>query len=238
MSRPSRAARHAAAVVAPGAPTSAASTLSSVSSAPWRVVRANALKATPWKNGGGVTREIAAYPVGASLDTFVWRVSVADVDQPGPFSRFAGIDRTLVLLAGEGMRLVEADGATQALTEPLAMARFDGATALEAQLVDGATRDFNLMVRRARARAELRVWQGAGRHTLEADVALVFCARGSLDIHVDSASQRVANAAPSPRPMTTATLATMDTLLFDAPRALACDVTGEGAALVVLLHYL
>jgi environmental stress-induced protein Ves len=200
---------------------------------PLRIVRAHALKAAPWKNGGGVTREIAAYPVGASLDTFVWRVSVADVEQPGPFSRFAGIDRTLALLAGAGMRLVEAGGATHLLTEPLSIARFEGEASVEAQLLDGATRDFNLMVRRDRARAELHVWQGPGHHELEADVALVFCARGGLDIRFDRAS----GGSPADSPVHAA-LATMDTLLLDAPRALACEITGEGAALVVLVHYL
>lgn len=237
---PSPAAQPAAFATAPGAPESG------VSTAPLRIVRANALKAAPWKNGGGVTREVAAYPVGASLDAFVWRVSVADVERPGPFSRFAGVDRTLVLLAGQGMRLVEPDGTTHALFEPLSMARFDGEVALDAQLAGGATRDFNLMVRRDRARAELRVWQGPGRHTLDADVALLFCARGALDVRFsDSASQRSAGASAGQTPemtamtaMTVASLATMDTLVLDAPRALACDVTGAGAALAVLLHYL
>lgn len=54
------------------------------------LIRAEQLVASPWKNGGGVTREIAAQPPGASLDGFAWRVSVADVAQPGPFSRFPG----------------------------------------------------------------------------------------------------------------------------------------------------
>ncbi|MGG1944182.1 HutD family protein [Trinickia sp. NRRL B-1857] len=200
---------------------------------PLRIVRARALAATPWKNGGGMTREVAAYPVGASLDTFVWRVSVADVAQPGPFSTFAGIDRTLVLLAGAGMRLCERAGPTHALTEPLAVARFDGEASLHAELVDGATRDFNLMVRRDRARAELQVWRGSGVHKLDADAALVFCAHGELDVRLDSA-QFGARRAVSEQ----ATLGAMDTLVLDAPRALHCDVTGEGAALAVLLQYL
>ncbi|WP_206952793.1 HutD/Ves family protein [Trinickia acidisoli] len=203
-----------------------------------RIVRASALKAAPWKNGGGVTREIAAYPVGASLETFVWRVSVADVEQAGPFSRFLGIDRTLVLLAGVGMDLIEAAGAVHALREPLSIARFDGEAALEARLVGGATRDFNLMVRRDRASAVLEVWRGAGRHTLDADAALVFCARGSLDLRFASTAQslgRVVGVASAPHGP--ATLSAMDTLVLDAPRQLACDVTGDGAALAVLIRY-
>ncbi|RDU97031.1 HutD/Ves family protein [Trinickia dinghuensis] len=206
--------------------------------APSRIVRASALTATPWKNGGGVTREIAAYPVGASLDTFVWRVSVADVERAGPFSKFPGIDRTLVLLAGAGMHLSEAHGVTHALMEPLSVARFDGEAALDAQLVDGATRDFNVMVRRERASATVQVWQGAGTHTLDADVALVFCARASLDVRVDVKSKGIGQGhATVPPAKAAATLAEMDTLVLDAPRSLVCEVTGDGAALAVLVHY-
>ena len=65
----------------------------------------------PWKNGAGRTTEIAAHPAGAALDAFAWRVSIADVERDGPFSRFPGIDRTIVLLDGAGMRLACPDGA-------------------------------------------------------------------------------------------------------------------------------
>ena len=91
---------------------------------------------------------------GARLDGFVWRVSIADVAQAGPFSRFVGIDRTLVLLSGAGMLLDEAQRPTHALKQPLDIARFAGETAIDARLVDGTTRDFNLMVRRGAATGE------------------------------------------------------------------------------------
>ena len=189
------------------------------------------LVAAPWKNGGGVTREVAAFPAGAGLDAFVWRVSIADVAQAGPFSRFDGIDRTLVLLSGAGMLLDEAQGPTHALTQPLDIARFAGEAAIDARLVDGATRDFNLMVRRGAATGEVEVWRGEGEHRasaastrhLSADVVLLFCAAGSLEV-------TLGDAAPL-------TLVTDDTLQIDAPEALACKLSGEGALLAIRLHY-
>jgi len=184
------------------------------------------LVAAPWKNGGGVTREVAAFPEGSGLDAFIWRVSIADVAQAGPFSRFAGIDRTLVLLSGAGMLLDEAQGPTHALTQPLDIARFAGETAIEAHLVDGATRDFNLMVRRGVATGELEVWRSEGatstRHLL-AEVVLLFCAAGSLEV-------TLGDTAP-------VTLTVGDTLHIGAPEDLACKVSGEGALLVIGLHY-
>ncbi|WP_429282999.1 HutD/Ves family protein [Paraburkholderia sp. GAS41] len=194
-----------------------------------RLLRGAERVAAPWKNGGGVTREVAAFPEGSGLDAFIWRVSIADVAQAGPFSHFAGIDRTLVLLAGAGMLLDEAQGPTHALTQPLDIARFAGETAIEARLVDGATRDFNLMVRRGAATGELDVWRsdggtsGPSTRKLSADVVLLFCAAGSLEVTLGDAA-----------PMT---LAVDDTLQIEAPDALTCGVSGEGALLVIRLQY-
>ena len=190
------------------------------------LIRGAELVASPWKNGGGVTREVAAFPAGAALDAFVWRVSVADVAQAGPFSRFAGIDRTLALLSGAGMLLDETNGVTHALREPLDIARFEGETAIDARLVDGATRDFNLMVRRGAATGDVEVWRDATRAQLDADVVLLFCAQGELRVTTGEG----ANA-------TTTALVVNDTLRIDHAHALPCEVTGQGALLAVSIRY-
>lgn len=70
-----------------------------------RILRAADRTATVWKNGGGVTREIAVWPEGAGMDDFGWRVSLAEVAADGPFSAFPGIGRTLTLAEGAGMDL-------------------------------------------------------------------------------------------------------------------------------------
>jgi uncharacterized protein len=189
------------------------------------LIRGADLVASPWKNGGGVTREVAAFPEGAALDAFVWRVSVADVAQAGPFSRFAGIDRTLALLSGAGMLLDEADGAnavTHALRVPLDIARFAGETAIDARLIDGATRDFNLMVRRGAATGDVAVWRDAHGAQLDADVALLFCAEGALNVTTGDHA---------------VTLAASDTLRIDHARGLHCSVEGQGALLAVSIRY-
>jgi environmental stress-induced protein Ves len=191
------------------------------------LIRGADLVAAPWKNGGGVTREVAAFPEGAGLDAFVWRVSVADVAQAGPFSRFAGIDRTLVLLSGAGMLLDEVDGArgltTHALTQALDMARFTGEAQIDARLVDGATRDFNLMVRRNAAQGEVEVWRGVTQRTLSADAVLLYCAEGSMSVTAGDARAL--------------SLATGDTLRIDTPNALSCTVEGAGALLAISIRY-
>ena len=114
------------------------------------------LAARPWKNGGGTTREIAVGPAGAGLETFDWRVSLADVDQPGPFSVFPGVDRLLVLTHGRGLILRGAHGA-RTLELPGDLAAFSGDDALVGFLDDGPTRDFNLFWRRDWGKGTVRV---------------------------------------------------------------------------------
>jgi environmental stress-induced protein Ves len=113
-----------------------------------RILRSVDYVARPWKNGGGTTRDIVVSPAGASLDTFDWRLSFAQVDRDGPFSRFDNVDRTLVLLSG-AMTLHERDRRIDLVrNEPFA---FAGERAIEATVGGGATVDFNVMTRRGRA---------------------------------------------------------------------------------------
>ena len=130
--------------------------------------------ATPWKNGGGVTREIAAFPPGAGMDGFGWRVSLADVAADGPFSTFPGVDRVLTVIEGAGLVLdVEDEVVTlDAASPPLA---FAGEAKVTARLTGGPIGDLNLMVRRGgwRARARRLTVTGAVQLVTEADVTLV-----------------------------------------------------------------
>jgi environmental stress-induced protein Ves len=116
------------------------------------------LPRTPWKNGGGTTREIISSPRGATLDTFVWRVSIADVSTSGRFSVFEGVDRVLVLLEGNGVELRGADGrVVHRLDTPLVPFTFSGDDEITSTLLAGTSVDFNVMTRRSAARADVRV---------------------------------------------------------------------------------
>ena len=112
------------------------------------------IAAQPWKNGAGVTREIARG--GIDAEQFDWRISLADVDRDAPFSAFPGIDRCIVLLQGSGMVLKSTDGSIDhALVGRLQPFHFAGDVPLDARLVDGPSRDFNVMVRRGVLRSEV-----------------------------------------------------------------------------------
>lgn len=150
-----------------------------------RVLLAVDHRSMPWKNGGGTTTEIAVWPEGATLDGFDWRVSMARVEEGGPFSVFAGVDRTLAVLDGNGIAL-DIDGrAPVELTEASAPLSFPADARTSARLVAGSITDLNVMTRRGRLRHSVERLVPAG----PVEVAggrrgwtMLFCARGRLAV--------------------------------------------------------
>ncbi|MEO4049203.1 HutD family protein [Pseudomonas sp. CAU 1711] len=137
----------------------------------------------PWKNGAGITRELAVAPAGAGLDDFAWRISCAQVDAGGPFSRFAGVDRSLAVLEGHGLRLRLAgrEHRLGACQPPLAFAGEDEASA---ELLDGPVGDLNVMTRRDAWRHRLQHLHlcGTQRPELIADLLFIYCRHGDLQL--------------------------------------------------------
>jgi environmental stress-induced protein Ves len=141
-----------------------------------RFLAASERRAVPWKNGGGVTREIAAAPEGAAIDAFDWRVSMAEVAAAGPFSRFEGVDRILTVLNGElelSFPGEPPETFTATLTpgsEPFA---FPGDRDYAGAPRGGAVTDLNVMVRRGSMRAEVRRVGGEAPLTVRGAALLV-----------------------------------------------------------------
>ena len=130
-------------------------------------------RAMPWKNGGGTTVELAISPADAGLEDFAWRISTAQVAVDGAFSSFPGIDRSLAVLAGNGVCLQRADGLRETLLSGDAIAVFSGEEAISAQLLDGPITDLNLMTRRGVWSHELRLVRLQGEQVLVNDAELL-----------------------------------------------------------------
>ena len=110
-----------------------------------QIIELGGVTPQPWRNGGGVTRELLAWPPGSGADWLV-RVSVADIDRDGPFSPFPGVQRCFAVLEGAGV-VLDFSGVEQTLTTVSAPLNFDGVAAPGCRLVNGPTRDLNLMGR-------------------------------------------------------------------------------------------
>lgn len=141
----------------------------------WQVIHLADVAPTPWKNGGGTTRELVAWP---DAEQWVWRLSVAEVAQSGPFSRFDGVQRWFAVLGGAGVALTH-NGVWHALTVDSAPFCFDGGLPTACDLINGATQDLNLMIRVAGIGAELGVADVADQARASGTMARV---RGSATI--------------------------------------------------------
>ncbi|MEP1768721.1 MAG: HutD family protein [Sulfitobacter sp.] len=105
-----------------------------------QILLSDDLTEAKWKNGGGITRNIA---VGMLGDISAWRISRADVATEGPFSNFAGLTRILTVVSSNSMELVHEDGTLQA--RPWEPVLFDGGMPVVSRLPDGPLTDLNLM---------------------------------------------------------------------------------------------
>ncbi|MBK8085684.1 MAG: HutD family protein [Devosia sp.] len=100
---------------------------------------------SPWKNGGGLTAQIAIWPEDADLDGFAWRISMARIESHGPFSAFPGILRSLTVVSGRGLALELPDGEYRPV--PGVPFTFSGDLPVRARLTDGPVTDLNVMSR-------------------------------------------------------------------------------------------
>jgi uncharacterized protein len=117
------------------------------------VVSLDSIAPTPWKNGGGTARDLLMWP---HEEPWSLRISVAEINRDGPFSDYAGIERWFAVLQGTGVALqLGADRWEQRLGAP--PLRFDGALAPMCWLIDGATSDLNLLVRRDAGRGSMAI---------------------------------------------------------------------------------
>ncbi|QDM15643.1 HutD/Ves family protein [Tardiphaga sp. vice278] len=152
-----------------------------------RLLRASDRLAMPWKNGGGSTTKIAIGPAGASLESFDWRISMAEVATDGPFSMFDGIDRTLAVIQGSGMELKIGEQAAVVLGCESAPLSFPGDTPTTARLLAGEITDLNVMTRRGRfGHRVIRITHPMDCRFDGDDVAIVLSLDGTTGVTVSN----------------------------------------------------
>jgi uncharacterized protein len=177
----------------------------------------------PWKNGLGTTAEIAVDPpaTDGGLDGFTWRISIAEIGASGPFSRFPGYDRILVQIEGAPMTLSHAGGSHR--LRPLEAHAFAGDVDTYGTLEAPPARDFNVIVRRDRARAEVSVYTAAAGEVVRvagaATTHVVHLLVGEASIAVDGE---------------TSTLEAHETVIATGAEALVITAASAGAVALVV----
>ncbi|MBL0372476.1 HutD family protein [Rhizobium sp. KVB221] len=149
-----------------------------------RILKHSDHKRMPWKNGQGVTEEVASFPPGSDISNFGWRLSIAHVGADGPFSVFAGIDRTIALLDGDGLCLDLPDS-TKELDpkgEPFA---FSGDLDISSRNKGGPTIDLNIMTRRGQFRHVMRRFCGEPIVSDDEDAVRLFVFNATTSMVID-----------------------------------------------------
>ena len=122
---------------------------------------------TPWKNGGGVSVDIA-------LEGDVWRFGRTSIATPGPFSDYTGFERMQLLMAGSGLVLETPDGEID-VRRPFKPVRFAGETPIVSRLEAGPVEVINLMGDRSRVRIDLAVSAPGETWRLGPGVHIAYC---------------------------------------------------------------
>lgn len=152
--------------------------------------RSSEYKTMVWKNGGGVTKEIDRSPTDEE-EEFHWRLSMATVRYPGgPFSIYENIDRTLAVIEGKSLKLMQNDTDQSVyLNEYSAPYSFKGETSIVCQISEDTLTDFNVMTRRDKYRhlVERRVLTPAQPPLMISneydEILFIVVAKGKLDIN-------------------------------------------------------
>ncbi|MCD0279126.1 HutD family protein [Xanthomonas melonis] len=100
-----------------------------------RVIPANEYRRERWRNRLGWTREILRL---GDAQHWALRLSIAEIEQDAAFSAFPGVDRELVLLRGNGMRLQFGGGGTGDPHAGTAASRAGGGSQAPGHSVDAA----------------------------------------------------------------------------------------------------
>jgi environmental stress-induced protein Ves len=143
---------------------------------------------TPWKNGGGVTVDIAdAYLPGATVggwDGMVWRFGHTRIEQPGPFSDLSGFDRHLMVLDGSGLLLHPAEAPSLDVRRPFQPVSFDGGWRITSELTAGPVAVLNLLADRRLAETLLEFHTAPAAVKLPESIGLLYApqaARVAID---------------------------------------------------------
>jgi environmental stress-induced protein Ves len=142
---------------------------------------------------------------------------MADVASDGPFSLFPGIDRTLIVIEGDGIEL-DVEGIAYTLDTASPKLSFSGDDITAGRLLSSPIRDLNVMTRRGQFRHRTRfVEPGVALLSEDTSVAFLVPLDGSFDVTLDS---------------TIHSLPTLDTLRLEATQDLI-QLSGTGRAILV-----
>lgn len=148
-----------------------------------RIIPQSEFKEGRWRNGQGVSWEIASYREEGAAD-FSWRFAKARIDSDVPFSIYPGMDRVFMMLEGGGMDLEFEGGNILHVHEKFVPHEFSCDVPLNCKLLGGSSMDLNLFVAKGKWRAECEVVaiRGTRQFDFENPITIIYALEGRCTI--------------------------------------------------------
>lgn len=150
---------------------------------------------SPWKNGGGVTVDIAEQRLpGSQLGSWeglVWRLGRTTINVPAPFSDLSGFDRWQVVTGGSGL-VLDTPGGEVDLRQPFWPAHYRGEAPITSRLENGPVEVVNLIADRALAGIRIDVLQAGDSAALTGGVCVLHAPAATVTVLIDGVRHDIA----------------------------------------------
>lgn len=144
-----------------------------------------------WRNGRGVSWDIASdQPFGQNAE-FGWRFAIAEIAVTGPFSVYGSVDRIFTLLDGDGVDLIFANGRKLQAHKPFVPLDFPCDIATDCTLAGGLCRALNLFTSRGLWKASVKVIALSGKTVAVPKASLVYALQGDMTIETQTRDLRL-----------------------------------------------
>ena len=158
-----------------------------------RIIRRPDFVEGRWRNGMGVSWDIASDPPG--VDDFGWRFAIARIDADVPFSNYPEVDRIFTLIEGNGLDLDFEGRSGLAVHHRFVPHPYPCDVPTFCRLRDGPCRALNLFTRRGRWRAVADILSSGGEIAHPGPI-LLFALQGAADVNGHALAEGDAAIAP------------------------------------------
>lgn len=145
-----------------------------------KIIRRADFREGRWRNGMGVSWDIAEEPPGTA--EFGWRFATARIDADVPFSLYPNVDRVFTLISGDGLSLDFAGLPPLNVGRRFVPHRFACDVATSCRLRGGPCQALNLFTRRGQWAATAQVFSSGADLSHDGPI-LLFALQGAADVN-------------------------------------------------------
>ena len=144
------------------------------------IIRRQALHEGRWRNGMGVSWDVASDP--AQAEDFGWRFAIARIDSDVPFSLYPDVDRIFTLIDGEGLTLEFQGNSPLVVERHFVPHPFACDVSTFCRLRKGPCKALNLFTRRGRWSAMVDILSSGADLSHDGPI-LLFALQGPADVN-------------------------------------------------------